>query len=46
MEENDLKPPAEEAPPVGRSWTRLYAIVLLALAAEIAVFAWFTKVFE
>lgn len=39
-------PHAEERPPVGGSWNRLYAIVLVTLIAEIAIFYWFTKAFE
>jgi len=36
----------DEKPPFGGSWTRLYALVLLNLAALIALFTWFTKAFE
>lgn len=48
--QNDIEPsaaaPAEERPPVGGSWTRLYAIVLAALAVEILIFYWFTRAFS
>jgi hypothetical protein len=33
-------------PPVGKTWTRLYAAVLLTLAILIVVFYAFTKAFE
>jgi hypothetical protein len=33
-------------PPFGGSWCRLYAIVVVALIAEIALFALFTAVFR
>lgn len=36
----------DERPPFGGSWPRLYAMVLLVLAALIALFTWFTKTFE
>ncbi|MGH9458408.1 MAG: hypothetical protein ACRD2J_12320 [Thermoanaerobaculia bacterium] len=35
-----------EAPPVGGSWRRLYAVVLIALAVEIAILYGFTKAFS
>jgi hypothetical protein len=35
-----------EPPPVGKTWRRLYAAVLLWLAAQIALFYAFTKAFE
>lgn len=35
-----------EPPPIGKTWTRLYAVVLAALAAEVLLFYAFTKVFE
>jgi hypothetical protein len=33
-------------PPILGSWRNLYAAVLLTLAAEVAVFYWFTRSFE
>ncbi len=33
-------------PPLGRSWRRLYAIVLAFLALQIVIFYVFTKAFE
>lgn len=36
----------ETPPPIGKTWTRLYTAVLVLLAAEIAIFYAFTKVFE
>lgn len=36
----------DEPPPVGRTWKRLYTIVLTALAAEILLFYWFTRAFS
>lgn len=44
MQGNDELP--EEKPPVGGSWTRLYALVLAALAVEVLIFYWFTRAFE
>lgn len=35
-----------DQPPVGGTWARLYAAVLLALAAEVVLFYLFTKVVE
>lgn len=35
----------ETPPPIGRSWKRLYAAVLLTLAAEVVLFWWFTRAF-
>ena len=35
-----------EQPPIGKTWTRLYAAVLITLAAEVLIFYAFTKVFE
>jgi hypothetical protein len=35
--------PPEDPPPVGRTWGRLYAIVLGALVVEILIFYWFTR---
>jgi hypothetical protein len=34
--------PADEPPPFGGSWGALYAVVIVALAASIAVLAWLT----
>ena len=36
----------EQPPPIGRTWPRLYAAVLLNLAILTALFYWFTKAFE
>jgi len=44
MQPNEIAP--EEPPPVGRSWGRLYAIVLGALAIEVLIFYWFTRAFD
>ena len=33
-------------PPILGSWRNLYTAVLLALAAEVAIFYWFTRSFE
>jgi len=38
--------PVDEPPPFGKSWNRLYALVLLNLAALIAAFWAFTHAFE
>jgi hypothetical protein len=35
-----------EPPPVGKTWRRLYAAVLLWLVVQIALFYAFTKAFE
>ena len=35
-----------DTPPIGRTWKRLYAAVLLTLAAEVLIFYAFTKAFE
>jgi hypothetical protein len=35
-----------DAPPFGKSWNRLYAMVLIVLAIDIAIFYAFTKVFS
>ncbi|HEU5163845.1 MAG TPA: hypothetical protein VFV54_11905 [Thermoanaerobaculia bacterium] len=46
MDRNDATDAhGEENPPVGRTWPRLYAIVLGVLALEILIFYWFTKAF-
>lgn len=37
---------AEEPPPVGGSWRRLYAVVLLNLAALVVLFYLFTRAFR
>jgi hypothetical protein len=36
----------EDAPPVGGSWTVLYAVVLCTLAALVALFYVFTRAFR
>lgn len=36
----------DEKPPVGGSWNRLYAIVVLTLVADVAIFWLFTRVFS
>ncbi len=33
-------------PPIGRTWPRLYAIVIGELAILVALFYWFTKMYE
>lgn len=33
-------------PPIGRTWNRLYAVVLGELALLVVLFYWFTRVFE
>lgn len=33
-------------PPIGKSWRNLYVAVLLTLAAEVALFYYFTRAFE
>jgi hypothetical protein len=33
----------DDKPPILGSWRNLYAAVLLALAAEVALFYWFTR---
>jgi hypothetical protein len=40
------EPMPEPPPPILKSWTRLYAAVLLNLALLVAVFYAFTKVFS
>lgn len=37
---------AGERPPLGGRWGALYALVILALAAEIALMAWLTEAFR
>lgn len=37
---------ADEPPPIGRSWTTLYTIVLVTLGVLIVVFYIFTKAFS
>jgi len=37
---------AEAPPPIGKSWARLYAVVLAFLALQIVIFYVFTKAFE
>jgi hypothetical protein len=36
----------EEQPPVGKSWRRLYAVVIVWLVVQVAVFYAFTRAFE
>ena len=36
----------EAPPPIGRTWRRLYAVVLLNLVVMILIFYAFTKAFE
>lgn len=45
-EEPQLEPPREEPPPFGKTWNRLYAIVLGELVLLILLFYWFRKTFE
>jgi hypothetical protein len=35
-----------EHPPIGKTWPRLYAAVLIMLALEVVLFYVFTKAFE
>ena len=37
---------SETPPPIGKTWRRLYAAVLLFLAAQVLLFYVFTKAFE
>ncbi len=37
---------SDDSPPILGSWRNLYTAVLLALAAEVAIFYWFTRSFE
>jgi hypothetical protein len=39
------EPAREEAPPFGRSWAALYAVVLATLAALVVLFYLFTRSF-
>ena len=39
-------PPAEEPPPIGGRWGKLYAVVLLNLAALVVLFYLFTRAFR
>jgi hypothetical protein len=43
-----VKPPAdrEDPPPIGRTWRRLYAAVILFLALQIVVYWIFTRAFR
>lgn len=36
----------EEPPPLFKSWTTWYAVVLINLAVLVLLFYWFTKTFE
>ena len=42
----DHSPMTDERPPILGSWRNLYAAVLLTLAAEVAIFYYFTRSFE
>lgn len=44
--EESLGPQPSARPDDATRWPRLYAAVLLALAAEVAIFYWFTRSFE
>jgi len=44
--EDEADPSAVDRPPLLGRWSRLYALVLIALAVEIAVFWWFTRTFR
>ena len=33
-------------PPIGKSWNRIYAVVLIVLAIEVVIFYVFTKAFQ
>ena len=39
-------PDEHEPPPVGRTWNRLYAIVLIALVVEMVILYAFTRAFS
>ena len=39
-------PPDDEPPPILGRWSRLYALVLIALALEIALFGMLTRAFR
>ena len=45
-DETAKRPPAEEPPPFGGSWTALYALVLVWLAAQVVLFYLFTRAFR
>ena len=45
-DETRTRPDTEEAPPVGRSWRALYALVLAWLAVQVVLFYLFTRVFR
>ena len=36
---------SEAPPPIGKTWRRIYAVVLITLAVEVVVFYAFTKAF-
>ncbi|HZM14385.1 MAG TPA: hypothetical protein VFE28_00155 [Candidatus Krumholzibacteria bacterium] len=46
MTEKERTSAGEEPPPIGRSWNRLYAAVLVNLALLILLFYAFTKAFS
>jgi hypothetical protein len=41
-----MNTPADEPPPVLGSWGRVYAAVVIYLAALISLFYWFTRAFN
>ena len=43
---NSERPDRDEPPPILGAWWRLYAVVLIALAIEIALFWAFTQAFR
>jgi hypothetical protein len=36
----------DDRPPIGRTWTRLYALVIVWLAAQVVLFFAFTQAFK
>ena len=44
--QDDHPPGVEEPPPIGRSWTRLYAVVIAFLVLQIIVYWLFTRAFS
>jgi hypothetical protein len=45
VDAHDVQHTTEETPPVGGSWTTLYTVVLLNLAALVVLFYLFTRAF-
>ena len=45
-DERRIDAETEEAPPVGRSWRALYAVVLVWLAVQVVLFYLFTRAFR